>query len=190
MTDDKHKELIKTIFGTDGSDRVRRWQGRGSYKYSHYAILDRINPDTDSVLDIGCGSNMFYGKVKNLVAIDPVPCFDPAIAPFEVTTLEDFTTTEKFDVILCLGSIQFGSLETITAQLEKINALAKPSAKVFWRFQLPRSNVGQPELYYNWTLEKLQEFADLYGFTQQEEHVDVRSDPNGQHPRQYVEWVR
>jgi len=170
----------------DNTWRLKIWSPEWTYEYSHYAILDKINPDTDSVVDVGCGTNMFHGKIKHLVAFDPTPCSDDSIAPYIISTLENFETTEKFDVALCLGSIQFGTDDDMIRQIEKINGMLKPSCKVFWRFRLEDDS---PEKYlYNWTLSRLQEFADQYGFTQQEEHVDTNI--KGVLPRQYVEWVR
>lgn len=159
------------------------------YKYSHYAILNKINPETDHVIDVGCGTNPFYGKIKNLVAIDPVHC--DTTNPYTLISIEDFETDQKFDVALCLGSIQYGTHAEISIQIKKIVSMLKPTAKIFWRFRWSYPgwlNAGTYSYNYPMTVSRLQEFAGLHGFTQQEIHKDVNL--RGQRPRTYAEWVR
>lgn len=156
----------------------------GKYIYSGYAILNKI-ADTDKVIDVGCGPNPFKGKIKNLIGVDPTN-----IGADVVTTIENFTTDTKFDVALCLGSINFGDDNIIATQIAKVNQLLKPDARVFWRL-----NPGQPDHnnklcdqvnFYPWTFEKLNEFAKEYGFKQ----INCAKDTDGDVVRLYAEWVR
>ena len=75
-------------------------------------IASKIGPD-ETVLDIGCGYNPFFEHVKYLYA------FDPAIdAGNEMCTLEEFDSQgNTYDVVLCMGSINFGTVEHITSQV-------------------------------------------------------------------------
>ena len=76
---------------------IKKW------KYSGLALIDEVNSlKPRAVLDVGCGYNEFRGKIDNLIGIDPYN----DRADHEVGTLE-YRTDQKFDVIMCLGSINF-----------------------------------------------------------------------------------
>lgn len=91
------------------------------YKYSGLSIIDEVNAlNPDAVLDLGCGYNEFKGKIKNLTGVDPYN----DRADFKISTL-DFTSDVKYDVTICLGSINFGSTSKIFAELEKAVLLTK-----------------------------------------------------------------
>ena len=82
---------------------IKKW------KYSGLALIDEVNSlKPRAVLDVGCGYNEFRGKINNLIGIDPYN----DKADHEVGTLE-YRTDQKFDVIMCLGSINFGSRDKI-----------------------------------------------------------------------------
>jgi len=161
------------------------WSSRTTdYIYSGYAILDKLS-NSDKVLDVGCGTNPFKGKIKNLIGIDPTDHGADI-----VTTIEDFTPLTKFDVALCLGSINFGSEHIIANQIEKINNLLLPTAKVFWRLNPGIQDHNNPECedieFYPWTFERLADYATKYGFNQ----IECAMDSNGEHVRLYAEWHR
>ncbi len=154
------------------------------YIYSGYAILNKIS-DSDSVIDIGCGTNPFKGKIKNLIGIDPTH-----VGADIINTIENFESSTQFDVALCLGSINFGTDEIISNQINKVNSLLKPTAKVFWRLNPGRHD--HPDKlceyvdFYPWTFEKLNEYAKEYGFTQ----INCAKDTDGIVVRLYAEWVK
>jgi hypothetical protein len=86
------------------------------YKYSGLSIIDEVNSlNPDNVLDVGCGYNEFKGKIKNLEGIDPYN----NRADTMVHTL-DYATSIKYDVVICLGSINFGSADKIIKELQKV----------------------------------------------------------------------
>ncbi len=90
------------------------WQSEiKKYKYSGPAIIDEINKlKPRKVLDIGCGYNEFKNKIPNLIGIDP---FNDA-ADICVKML-DYHPQERFDAMIALGSINFGSTSKIFAEL-------------------------------------------------------------------------
>jgi len=154
------------------------------YIYSGYAILDKIS-ESDTVIDVGCGANPFKGKIKNLTGIDPTDHGADV-----VTTIENFETQNTYDVALCLGSINFGDQTIIAKQIEKVNSLLSPNAKVFWRLN-PGQHDHNNELcqqidFYPWSFAELNEFAEQYGF----EQINCAHDTNGKHMRLYAEWTR
>ena len=89
---------------------IKKW------KYSGLSLVEEVNSlKPRAVLDVGCGYNEFKGKINNLIGIDPYN----DRADLEVSTLE-YRTTQKFDVIMCLGSVNFGSRDKIIAETGKM----------------------------------------------------------------------
>ena len=112
------------------------WQSETSkYKYSGPALIGEINKlKPRRVLDIGCGYHEFRGKIDNIIGIDP---YNDA-ADICVKTL-DYHPQERFDAVLALGSINFGSTSKIFAELEHAVSLCNPGAVLFFR-----ANPGLP----------------------------------------------
>lgn len=99
------------------------------FKYSGLALIDEVNAlNPRSVLDAGCGYNEFKGKINNLIGIDPYN----KNADIKVSTT-DYHPKEKFDVVLALGSINFGSTSKIFSELEHVVNLCHSNATLFFR---------------------------------------------------------
>lgn len=162
------------------------WPGRNrsldQYTYSGWAILDKINIETDSVLDVGCGTNPFKGKIKNLWGIDITD-----IGSDQVVAIEDYYPDKLYDVALCLGSINFGTEEDIDAGIAGVDrCVKKNSGKVFWRCNPGKADHGNIECneidFFPWSQEYLEKFADKYNFNMVDFQIDGK--------RLYAEWVR
>ena len=169
------KATVKEYFG-------KHWSSRTStYKYSNHSIAEKIKPH-ERVIDIGCGFNEFKPIIQNLVGIDIVnPKADIII------DLEHYKCKDKFDVALCLGSIQYGDDNDMTRQIGKVANILKPTSRIYWR-----SNTGvrdhKNEMvkivpYYPWTKQKHEQYAKQFGFK-----VDFIADDS--HGRIYAEWSR
>lgn len=137
------------------------------------------------VLDVGCGTNQYKTVLKNVVGVDPA--FDQAD---HKVTIEEFETDQRFDVALCLGSINFGSEEVISRQIAKTVSLLKPHARIFWRCNPGRKDHPDPMCaqvnFFPWTFEKLEAFAMLHGFKQ----INCNTEGNERVTRLYAEWLR
>ena len=96
------------------------WQNdMKKWKYSGVQLIDEVNNlKPRAVLDVGCGYNEFRGKINNLIGIDPYN----ENADIKVGTLE-YRSDQLFDVILCLGSVNFGSKDKIIAEITKDNKI-------------------------------------------------------------------
>ena len=119
------------------------------YKYSGLAIIDEVNAmNPESVIDIGCGYNEFKGKINNLIGIDPYN----NKADIK-TSVEDFKTDKKFDVAICLGSINFGGSQKIIEEVEKVINLVKDGGYIYFRVN-PGEQHSAPEArwinFYDW----------------------------------------
>lgn len=153
-----------------------------THSKSGLELIYKINSN-ESVIDVGCGTNPFKGKIANLIGIDPA--FEQA--DFRVT-IDEFETEEKFDVAFCLGSINFGQVEDIERQIAKVVSLLKPKARIYWRCNPGRKDHNNPECeqidFYPWSIEEHIRLSDKFGFKLAE-----CSWENGGR-RIYAEWIR
>lgn len=158
------------------------WRGHlNIYQYSGLSLAKKIKPD-EWVLDVGCGINSFKPLIANLVGIDPA--FGQADYQ---TTIEDFKTELRFDVAFCLGSINFGTEETIKNQIKCVTNLLNPTSRIYWRCNPGRHDHGNKEckeiVFFPWSEKLLDQFAIEFGF----KLVDLKQDTNN---RIYAEWTR
>ena len=150
------------------------------FKYSGLKVIEEVNAlNPRAVLDIGCGYNEFKGKIPNLVGIDPYnSCADIELG------LLDYHTDTKFDVVIALGSINFGSTDKIFAELEKAVSLCAPGAVMFFRVN-PGHQHDKPEArwitFYPWNSNFIINCADHFNA----DVLDLRNDSNN---RMYFVW--
>tara|TARA_Y100001937_G_scaffold14661_1_gene19811 strand:- start:3068 stop:3727 length:660 start_codon:yes stop_codon:yes gene_type:complete len=153
---------------------TKYWQNdMKKWKYSGLSLINEVNSlKPRAVLDVGCGFNEFKGKIDNLIGIDPYN----DKADIRVGTL-DYKTDQKFDVILCLGSVNFGGREKIIAEVGRcVNLLAKDGLMFF------RVNPGLPHdkpeadwiEFYPWNVPFIIELSEMF----QLKILDIRDDTN------------
>lgn len=155
------------------------------YKYSGWALVNKINPN-ELVLDVGCGFNEFKTRIVNLIGIDPAnDCADVKL-PIEYFAADN-DNRSKFDVALCLGSINFGSKANILNQIRCVSNLLKPKARIYWRCNPGLADHNNDQCkdieFYPWTITKQAEFAEQFGF-----RLVVAKWDTGN--RIYAEWSR
>lgn len=167
---DLHNRSITDIVNTIDDRTLERyfsevWQPNlAKFKYSGLALVEEVNNLCPrNVLDVGCGYNEFKGKIKNLVGIDPYN----KEADYLVSVLE-FKTDEKFDVVLALGSINFGSTEKIVSEIERVVDLTAPGGKIFFRVNPGLDH--EPEeskwiSFYPWNSNFIINLAQYFGLT-------------------------
>lgn len=152
-----------------------------SYRYSGWELLKHIHT-SDTVLDVGCGFNEFKNYLPNLIGIDPANR-----AADIITTIEDYSNPEYFDVALCLGSINFGNEDVILKQVQHVIDCLKPSAKIYWRCNPGIADHGnsmcQDIEFFPWSEEKHAVYCKLFNF----ELLTCKWDNNN---RLYAEWGR
>lgn len=150
------------------------------FKYSGLALVDEVNSfKPRSVLDIGCGYNEFKGKIDNLVGLDPynsradISC-----------KIADYRTDEKYDAVLALGSINFGSTDKVFSEIERAVELTAPKGRMYFRVN-PGLQHTPPEskwiTFYPWNSNFVINCADYFGV----DVVDIRNDHNN---RMYFVW--
>ena len=150
------------------------WQNdMKKWKYSGLALIDEVNSlKPRAVLDVGCGYNEFKGKIDNLIGIDPYN----DLADFKTGTL-DYKTDEKFDVILCLGSVNFGSRDKIIAEMKKCVELLAYGGTMFFRVN-PGLQHDKPEAkwieFFAWNVPFIIELSNMFDL----DILDIRDDTN------------
>lgn len=153
---------------------TKYWQNdMRKWKYSGLALIDEVNNlKPRAVLDVGCGYNEFKGKIKNLIGIDPYN----DLADLGVSTLQ-YKTDQKFDVILCLGSINFGSRDKIIAEVSRCVNLLADGGTMFFRVN-PGLSHDKPESewieFYAWNVPFIIELSEMFNL----KILDIRDDTN------------
>ena len=143
------------------------------WKYSGLALIDEVNSlKPRAVLDVGCGYNEFRGKIDNLIGIDPYN----DRADLQVSTLE-YRTDQKFDVIICLGSVNFGSRDKIIAEMGRCVDLLEDGGTMFFRVN-PGVQHNKPEAkwieFFAWNAPFIIELSEMFNL----KILDIRDDSN------------
>jgi SAM-dependent methyltransferase len=148
------KDTVKFRFNPE------RWNGFKAFEYYKYTGVNLINEinelDPDLVIDAGCGHNRFKGHIKNLIGFDSEPFpFADIHMPIEEIKFRE----ESADVVLALGSIQFGNREFVESQLKKIVSWVKPGGFIVMR-TFP--NISQLKNSYSWTEDDIRDFSEKF----------------------------
>jgi len=150
------------------------WQAdMKKWKHSGLQLIDQVNDlNPRAVLDVGCGYNEFRGKIKNLIGIDPYN----DRADYQVD-LMSYTPQKKFDIILALGSINFGGRNKIIAEVSKCVNMLEPGGMMFFRVN-PGVQHDKPEAkwieFYAWNVPFIIELAEIFNL----KVLDIRDDSN------------
>ena len=160
-------KCLNTYFSKIWQPDMKKW------KYSGLKLVDEVNAlKPRSVLDVGCGYNEFKGKIKNLTGIDPYN--DSADHKISIM---DFQPNQRFDVIMCLGSINFGSRDKIAAEIAKTVLLLEDGGTIFFRVN-PGLNHDRPESrwieFFAWNVPFIIELAERFTL----KVLDIRDDAN------------
>jgi SAM-dependent methyltransferase len=150
------------------------WQNdMKKWKYSGVALIDEVNGlKPRAVLDVGCGYNEFKDKIDNLIGIDPYN----DRADFK-TSIIDFKPDRKFDVILCLGSVNFGSTDKITSEVAKCVTLLEDNGLMFFRVNpgLPHDKKESEWIeFFAWNVPFIIDLAEKFNL----KVLDIRDDTN------------
>ncbi|TDC80872.1 class I SAM-dependent methyltransferase [Micromonospora sp. KC606] len=114
-----------------------RWRSpMPGFENSGYALVEQVRAwQPRFVVDVGCGSNPFKGKIGNLIGIDLV---NPA-ADLVCDLLDAPIRPGSVDVVLALGCINFGGQKIIEQQLRHVASWLTPQGRI-----VMRANPGLP----------------------------------------------
>ena len=175
---DKHTNLVAYTEAIDikclNKYFSKHWQGdMKKWKHSGLALIDQINDmNPRSVLDVGCGYNEFKGKINNLIGIDPYN----DRADLQISLME-YRASQKFDIILALGSINFGGKNKIIAEVSKCVNILEDGGMIFFRVN-PGLQHDKPEAkwieFFAWNVPFIIELAENLNL----KILDIRDDSN------------
>ena len=160
-------KCLHKYFANHWDNDMKKW------KHSGLALIDQINDmKPRAVLDVGCGYNEFKGKIHNLIGIDPYN----NRADHEIDIME-YRSMEKFDIILALGSINFGGRNKIIAEVSKCVNMLEDGGMMFFRVN-PGLQHDKPEAkwieFYAWNVPFIIELAEMFNL----KVLDIRDDSN------------
>ena len=127
-------EAVKAHFD-DAPYSVERW---ATHNLSSLNLVPFVNErDPKLVIDIGCGKNCFKGLIPNLIGLDVAnyPEADFNMSLEEVYDRNIFQHGSA-DVIMALGSLNFGTFDNIISQFGKAIDWMKPGGIFIVRVRL------------------------------------------------------
>lgn len=147
--------LLKAFFSAD------RWKASiDRFPLSGYSLVDQVNSlQPKVVVDVGCGFNPFKGKISNLIGIDIANTSADLVADFLDAPFAD----ESIDVVLALGSINFGCREDVANGLRKVHQWLRPNGYLFMRVN-PGEPIGDGIVVFPWSEGIVAEFSNEIGF--------------------------
>jgi len=158
-------KCLHKYFANHWDHDMKKW------KHSGLTLIDQINDmKPRAVLDVGCGYNEFKGKIHNLIGIDPYN--DRADHQIDIM---EYRPMEKFDIILALGSINFGGRNKIIAEVSKCVNMLEDGGMMFFRVN-PGVQHDKPEAkwieFYAWNVPFIIELAEMLNL----KVLDIRDD--------------
>ena len=157
--------------------RHQEWETHELTSDNLIAELTALNPNL--IIDAGCGTNPYKGKVPNVVGFDPATVYDTVDLnlSFEDVVKHNIFGKDCADAVLALGSINFGDYNRIYKQLEACVNWTKPGGFVICRARLGSAIPPEKEqenkgfISFNWTLD------DAYKMTEQLSNVSMHKEP-------------
>ena len=121
------------------------------FEHSGYSLVDEVRALAPGfVVDAGCGYNLFKGKIPNLIGIDIV---NPA-ADLVCDISEAPIRTASIDVVLALGSINYGNHQVIVDQLQTVADWLKENGTLIMRGN-PGMATGPGLTFFPWSTENI-----------------------------------
>lgn len=187
--------------GTDGTyytgwKQKLKWDTRktGQQLLDKIKDIQDLSPDVPlKILDVGCGTNEWRKHFDgDFTGIDPY--HSNADFNIGITEYAEHRTADH-DIILALGSINFGDQKEIELQISNIVNLVKPGGKIFWRCN-PGITHDNPHAqwidFFPWSEEFINDIAERCKCTVNEISWDHPEDdtPLKWGNRLYSEWTR
>ena len=101
-------------------------------KYSGQWLVDYINTrgPNDLVLDVGCGSNPYKGKIKNLVGMEPGDWGSKDLQWNIMDHIGKYLEDNKWDWLLAIGPLNHGDTHEIEEMLTTMHGCLRPGGKL------------------------------------------------------------
>ena len=148
--------------GANFSDTTVELLMNGS-EYSGANLIDEVNLlCPSSVIDVGCGSNFFKGKIKNLIGFDKLPhdnldyCCD---------IVDMIVEDNSVDVALALGSLQYKDRAETYKELATVIKWIKSGGYIVMRVRplVSESDSIKSAGPYRWSKQWIDEISKEFG---------------------------
>lgn len=122
-------------------------------------MIDEINAmNPDVVLDLGCGTNLYKNKINNLVGVDILDRHEDITCAIE--DLDTKFDENYADIVLALGSINFGNDDLILKQIKQVKRVCKPGGLIYFRC----NPISTHEIYFQWDFDKIDYYTKICNF--------------------------
>jgi hypothetical protein len=134
----EYLQKIEDHFNEQNYSR-ERWATHSESSHNLIPYVNSLKPNL--VLDIGCGTNPYKGEIDNVIGMDlgNYPEADINLSCNRVHELGIFQPGCA-DVVMALGSINFGSFEDIKTQIGICIDWCKPGGQLIMRCRLGKDN--------------------------------------------------
>ena len=194
MEYNEYESTAKSIWD-GGVKSIPQWEPSKCHPSDVNLIEDINATNPDLVIDMGCGTNFFKGRIQNVIGYDISDIEGPDYIASTRQMWEDKIFEESSaDYIFCYGPLAFGDEDFINEQIGYMKYWAKPNAYILMRVPQPlkitddiKSNYNEyiPQKYdkfsvkngnyyirgqyvqahYFWTQDKIVEAEKLFGFS-------------------------
>jgi len=164
FANDVHTAIVDLYFS-------KYWISRSyTFEQTGDALIKKVNDlNPESVLDAGCGTNYFKGKIQNLIGIDPFS--DAADVKQDFSEYYLSNPGKQFDVVLALGSVNFGLRDKILFEVDLLDKMTKSGGHQFWRVNAGRADHDCDHFplanlidFYPWNKDFVEEIAKIYNY--------------------------
>ena len=158
------------------------------FQYSGQNLVEEINAlNPRLVIDAGCGINAFKNQIPNLIGFDPV--FNEA--DIKCTIMTAPFRDQCADVILALGSVNFGNHDDVTLHLVKLKSWLRPGGSLYMRGAPGGYDNDKGLQWFRWGTREIVYFAELLDL--ELVRIEVEHNTEGvldtrQYPHRYV-WL-
>ena len=126
-----YRDRIKDLARSDCPDAQIVHNRMSGFAHAGQNLVEEINSlNPNLVVDVGCGSNYFKNKIKNLIGFDI--CDYPEV-DFNCAIEDMVLNSGSVDVILALGSLQYTDRDLIYKDISKIVNWLRPGGFIVVR---------------------------------------------------------
>lgn len=116
-----------------------KWKIRGKNLISRLKKMQEEKPDL-TILDIGCGYNMYKDHLNNVTGVDPyVESADI------LCKISDFKPKQKYDVIICFGPMNWYTFDEQVRNMSVLKESLAEDGVCFWSHVHNYYKVFQPD---------------------------------------------
>jgi hypothetical protein len=177
--------ILLEYFEVNDDNKLNKWQtDLNCYPISGYSLITKIKEiNPKKIIDVGCGYNDFKKHIPNIIGIDIANKNADHVMDIMDYPCED----NSVDVILALGSINFGTKDTIEKQVEWIASKLKTGGLAFFRVNpsAPPSKSIE-KFFYKWDIETIYELSKKFNLDISENKIEVEERLNSPLIRNYT----